>query len=302
MTGAETSTRVSSRDYLATEFDQTDRVAILLRNRERKEVVQRIATVDRVAEPSFQRWLEFKNRQAGFDVYVGMNPLKANARTRAKDDILAIRHLYIDIDHEGPKTLNEIRLSDLVPKPNYVLRTSPDKFQVVWRVADIPQDHAENLLRTMARTFRADPAATDSTRVLRLPGFLNQKYDQKYLVTAEHLSDRTYEIHDFKLKIEHGDSPYRPTQHTQRTTREGQLSQSEHDWAYAKSALAKGANPEEVIRNIAASRSEDKHDPDYYARHTVKKALAELFAERAGTNLGVPSHGDIDPNTQLPDK
>jgi hypothetical protein len=291
---------ISSRDYLTAEFEPTDRLAILARNGERKEIVQRIATADRVAEPSFQRWLEFKNHQAGFDVYVGMNPLKPNARTRTKEDILAIRHLYLDLDQQGPRTLNEIRLSDLVPKPNYILTTSPEKFQLVWRVADIPQDHAEGLLRAMARRFRADPAATDSTRVLRLPGFLNQKYEEKFLVTAERLSDRIYGIHDFKLTIEHDDSPYQPTQRPQRGARKDELSQSEHDWAYAKSALAKGANPEEVIRSIAASRSKDKHDPDYYARRTVQKALAQLKAPLSGINHG--THGQIRAESAVPEK
>ena len=54
------------------------------------------------------------------------------------------------------------------------------------------------------------------------------------------------------------------------------MSQSEHDWAYAKRALARGDDPEEVIRRIADYRADDKSDPDYYARHTVMKAQAEL--------------------------
>ena len=53
-------------------------------------------------------------------------------------------------------------------------------------------------------------------------------------------------------------------------------SQSEHDWAYAKRALARGDEPEVVIQRIADYRSEDKPDPHYYARHTVTKAQAEL--------------------------
>jgi hypothetical protein len=53
-------------------------------------------------------------------------------------------------------------------------------------------------------------------------------------------------------------------------------SQSEHDWAYAKRALARGDDPEEVIRKIADYRAEDKHDPAYYARHTVEKAQTEM--------------------------
>jgi hypothetical protein len=54
------------------------------------------------------------------------------------------------------------------------------------------------------------------------------------------------------------------------------LSQSEHDWAYAKRALARGDDPEEVIRRITDYRADDKHDPAYYARHTVLKAQADI--------------------------
>jgi Single-strand binding protein family len=54
------------------------------------------------------------------------------------------------------------------------------------------------------------------------------------------------------------------------------LTQSERDWAYAKRALARGDDPEEIIRRIADYRADEKHDPEYYARHTVAKAQAEL--------------------------
>jgi hypothetical protein len=53
-------------------------------------------------------------------------------------------------------------------------------------------------------------------------------------------------------------------------------SQSEHDWAYAKRALARGDDPEVVIQRIADYRSEDKDDSNYYARHTGTKAQADL--------------------------
>ena len=76
------------------------------------------------------------------------------------------------------------------------------------------------------------------------------------------------------------------------------MSQSEHDWAYAKRALARGDDPEEVIRRIADYRATDKHDPAYYARHTVEKALTELQSrpadlqscDRNGTHATEPSH------------
>ena len=59
--------------------------------------------------------------------------------------------------------------------------------------------------------------------------------------------------------------------------------QSEHDWAYAKRALARGDDPEEIVRRIADYRADDKHDPLYYARLTVSKAQAQSRASTEGT-------------------
>ena len=69
-------------------------------------------------------------------------------------------------------------------------------------------------------------------------------------------------------------------QERKRTVSSDHKSQSEHDWAYAKRALARGDNPEEVIRRIADFRAEDKPSPEYYARHTVEKAMSALNSTR----------------------
>jgi hypothetical protein len=70
---------------------------------------------------------------------------------RTKDDIETIRHLYLDIDHNGPLALETVEHSALVPRPNYVLETSPEKYQVVWKVEGISQDEAEAHHRAMVR-------------------------------------------------------------------------------------------------------------------------------------------------------
>jgi len=183
---------LETTEYLSAAFEPSSHLAILVRNHRSKVTIQRIAAAARIVEPAFQEWLGHKNHRDGCDVYVGMNPLKASARTRTKDDILAIRHLYVDLDHEGQRALEAIRQSDAVPPPNYVLSTSPGKFQVIWKVEEIQQDQAERLLRQMARRLGGDPAATDSTRVLRLPGFVNHKYQSQFLVRAELYSERVY--------------------------------------------------------------------------------------------------------------
>jgi RepB DNA-primase from phage plasmid len=269
-------------EYLRAAFEPRDRLAIVVRNRVRGRTLQRITTAEQIAEPSFQQWLRFQNDQEDADVYVGMNPLKKDARRRTKDDILLIRHVYLDLDRDGAASLARIEQSPLIPQPNYVLTTSPDKFQAIWRVEELAQGPAEALLRAMAREFGGDPAATDSTRVLRLPGFRNRKYQEPFIVRAEQRSTRIHTPVDFKLPMHPCESPYprpgRPSPGA-RSSEPRPLSQSEHDWAFAKRALARGADPDEVVRRIAEFREGDKHDVQDYARRTVAKAKAQLHEQ-----------------------
>src|ERR1700730_17141498 len=261
----------AASEYINDNFKPSERIAILVLNRSLRETTQRITTAQKAASPEFQAWLRYKNAN-GADIYVGMNPLKQDASTRTKDDIETIRHLYIDLDHGGATALDAIKNSDLVPQPNYILNTSPDKFQVVWKVEGITPEEAEALQHGMVREFRGDPAATDSTRVLRLPGFANKKYDQDFYVQARLESTQTYQLRDFKVPIDSQDAPRHLNEEIARRDRASgnALSQSEHDWAYAKRALARGDYPEEVIRRIADFRGDEKHTN--YARYTVEKA------------------------------
>ena len=267
----------SASEYILDNFEQTDRIAMLVLNRDFGETIQRITSAEKVASPEFQAWLRYKNVN-GSDIYIGQNPLRQDASTRTKEDIESIRHVYLDLDQGGPEALESIENSSVVPKPNYALTSSPGKFQVVWKVEGMSLDEAEGLLHAMAREFSGDPAATDATRVLRLPGFANKKYETDFYVEARRESTETYHLRDFKLHIDSHDSPHH--NYDTRTKRESSprtnLSQSEHDWAFAKRALARGDDPEEVIQQIAQRRSTDKANPEYYARHTVEKAQADL--------------------------
>lgn len=275
----------SPAEYIRANFHPTDRIAVLVRNSKRGETIQRISTVDKIAASSFQDWMRYKNEMDSCDIYVGMNALKQQARTRTKDDILAIRHLYVDLDQDGSTSLAAVEKSTLVPAPSYVLNTSPDKFQVIWKVEDIPQAQAEALLHALAREFDGDRAATDSARVLRVPGFSNKKYEQDFVVTVHAQTDRTHHLHDFKVRTEAVDSDYRQSRNISRKSFEPRpISQSERDWAHVKSSLAQGADPEALIAELARFRNGDKSDSQYYARLTVTKALADL--QKHGTGSG----------------
>jgi len=279
MTPAENATAFvpASSEYILDSFEATDRIALLALNRASGETIQRITSAQKAASPEFQAWLRYKNAN-GSDIYMGMNPLRHDASTRTKEDIESIRHVYLDLDHGGPEALKSVENSSVVPKPNYVLTSSPGKFQIAWKVEGMSLEEAEGLLHAMAREFGGDPAATDATRVLRLPGFANKKYGTDFYVEARRGSTDVYHLRDFKLHIDSLNSPRRNYNNRVKgeASSRGVLSQSEHDWAFAKRALARGEAPDEVIRQIAKHRIADKSDPEYYARLTVTKALAEL--------------------------
>ena len=268
---------LTASEYVRELFDPADNVAILVRNRSTRKTVQTIARAETIARPEFQEWLSNQSA-AGSDVFVGMNPIKDGSYSRTKDNIKDIRHVYLDLDRNGDESLRAIRSTTEVPAPNFVLDTSPGRHQVVWKVSGVSQDDAESLLHSLANQFDGDPAATDSTRVLRLPGFANRKLPEEFIVQVRQETDAVYTLRDFTI---HEDSPetarhLRQAEERPRTVPSGHKSQSEHDWAYAKRALARGDDPEVVIQRIADYRSEDKTDPNYYARHTVAKALANL--------------------------
>lgn len=191
---------LSAPQYILENFEETDRLAVLVRSRGAGETTQRITTAKNAASPDFQAWLRHKN--IGSDVYISMNTLKRDAYSRTKEDIELIRHLYLDIDRNGPSALDILERSELVPTPNYVLETSPEKYQVIWKVEGIAQDQAEALQRVMVREFGGDPAATDSTRVLRLPDFVNRKYEREHVVKARTGGTQTYHAEDFRVRAD----------------------------------------------------------------------------------------------------
>jgi hypothetical protein len=270
---------LSASEYTLALHEPEDQIAVLLLNRHRGQTLQRIANVETIVAPEFQNWLRDQNR-SGSDVFIGMNPLKDGATTRTKDSIREIRHVYLDLDEDAKAALANVRDSLDVPRPNFVLDTSPAKHQVVWKIAGADLEQAESLLRSLASHFGGDPAATDATRVLRVPGFVNRKYarDGEFVVQARQESDRIYSFREFTVADDSPDSARfaGDSSPSSRSVPRGHKSQSEADWAYAKRALTRGDNPEEVVRRIADYRAHDKHDPEYYARRTVLKAQAQM--------------------------
>jgi RepB DNA-primase from phage plasmid len=276
--------RRTASEYIRDNFQPEDRLAVVLLNKPTGHVLQRVATADKIADDRYQAWLRHMNARR-YEVYVSMNTLKPSAHGRTKADIRDIRHVYLDLDEGGQAKLEALRAREELPQPNWVLQSSPGKFQVVWKVEGFDGNRAEEVMRGLVESTGADPAATDISRVLRLPGFRNHKYGgDGHLVSAVRLHGEVRLVGDFpapkptaradSLRIGGGRRP---------GTRPGGTSQSERDWAYAKRALRRGDAVDVVIRAIEDHRRGDKPNAAYYARHTVEKASAAISNERVSS-------------------
>jgi hypothetical protein len=274
---------LTAPEYVFALHEPSDQVAVLVRNRTRHQTTQRILAAETIASAPFQSWLHQQN-ESGADIFIGMNPVREGSRSRTKEQIREIRHTYLDLDEEAGASLQAIRTSGDVPPPNFVLDTSPGKHQVVWRVEGSDRNEGETLLRALASQYGGDPAATDVSRLLRLPGFANRKYNEAFVVSVHHETDALYHGQDFQVQEDSPESPRHPgdSHNSSRRIPTGHRSQSEADWAYAKRALTRGDNTEQIIQRIADYRADDKADPYYYARLTVIKAQLALMSPEQG--------------------
>jgi hypothetical protein len=261
-------------DFLTRCFAPSESIALLLRRENPDGILQRIAPLEQALAPRYLGWLAHEN-SIGANVYVAANPVHSGSRKRTKESIAAVRHLYLDLDTDGEARLASLRASDAVPTPNAIVSTSLGKYQILWRVDGFSLEQQESALKLLAVTFGGDPACTDCNRVLRLPGFLNCKYDPAHPVTVEYPGDSIWNSDDFRLDMLAADallashsitSQKHPDKHTN----------SERDWAWILDELAHGKDAMKLTRRLAARRA-DKPNPLYYAQRTVDVASAKLW-------------------------
>ena len=259
--------------FLTRSFRPGETIAVLIRHQAPDQTLQRIALLERVLQPHYLGWLAHENIE-GANIHFSANPLRPHSRKRTKDAIATVRHLYLDLDHDGESRLAVLKASDQVPTPNAIVATSAGKYQVLWRVEGFTCEQQEAALKILALAFGGDPACTDCNRVLRLPGFLNWKYAPPFLVWAGYLSNATSTPDHFRLDIPICEPTPGASAARQRPSHKG--TNSENDWAWVLAELTNGADAEELTRALALRRS-DKPNPLYYALRTVDVASAKLW-------------------------
>jgi hypothetical protein len=177
--------RAAPLQFLRTAYEAEDWIAVFLRRYDTGEAVQRVAPVTLFQQPNVQAWLRLMNARH-FNVFVSVNAVLPEKRVRTRDAVCAIRHVFIEVDHDGRGVLAAISARRDLPTPSYVLHSSPDRVHVLWRATGLTKSEAEQLQKYLARELGADPAATPCSQTTRLPGFLNYKYAPPVLVRAKY--------------------------------------------------------------------------------------------------------------------
>jgi|SRR5579883_1267274 len=268
-------------EYIRDLFKPTDRVAICWKVHTEKHFNQRIVTAELACSDRYQRFLRAMNAK-GNNVYIGMNPIRPESKYhRQKDDIAEIRRIYLDIDTNAVEVLKTILDSEL-PTPSYVLNTSPGKYQIIWNVTRFERDQAEALMRSLCRHFHADPANVDISRVFRLPGLHNKKYDATFQVTARKLSSILYTPQEFPVA-----DPALLTATAARDRSPSTLANtpSHRDWAWVCHQLWLTRDFNAVRAQIVSELERRAHvrkkaKPRYYAELTFEKACTYIAAKR----------------------
>src|ERR1700678_3468823 len=237
---------VTAAQFLTRCFAPGETIALFLRCEVPRAAIQRIVQLETALAPRYLAWLAHENF-AGANVYVAANPLRSDSRKRTKECIVAVRHLYLDLDTDGETRLSSLQASDAVPPPNAVLSTSLGKYQILWRVDGFTFEQQESALKLLAVTFGGDPACTDCNRVLRVPGFLNLKYDPAHSIAVQYPDDNTSNADDFRFDIPATNARFSKP-HIPPREHPGKQSNSELDWARVLHELAGGNDPVKLTR------------------------------------------------------
>jgi hypothetical protein len=104
--------------FLKTAFEPEDWIPFFLKSYEKSGVAQRVGPVSWVQSERFQRWLRAMN-SVKYSVFVGVNAISIGRRSRTRDDIGVVRHLFLDADEDGLAVRSRVEARQDLPPPSY---------------------------------------------------------------------------------------------------------------------------------------------------------------------------------------
>jgi hypothetical protein len=189
--------RAAPLEFLRRAYEGDDWIAMLMKRYDTGATVQRVGPVDMFQQANMQAWLRMMNAHR-FNLFVSVNNVTPGHRSRTREAIATVRHVFVEVDHDSRRVLATIAARRDLPAPSYVVQSSPDRVHVFWRATGFTKPAAERLQKYLARELGADAAATSCAQMTRLPGFLNHKYTPPALVRPQYgRTTRLYTPDDF---------------------------------------------------------------------------------------------------------
>src|SRR5687767_2731826 len=93
--------------FLQTAFHAEDWVAVFLKSYETGQTAQRVCPVGLVSDERFHAWLRWRNLMR-WNIYVSVNAVAANRRSRRREAVAAVRHVFVEADEGGSDVLAAI--------------------------------------------------------------------------------------------------------------------------------------------------------------------------------------------------
>jgi len=124
----------------------------------------------------------------GYGVYFTVNKVKPGSK-RTEEQIVEARAVWIEDDGEkhGPTDPSKFPIP-----PSLVISSSPGKFHYYWFTNTKNLEEWQQVIDKMAEDYNGDPGGTLKTQVLRIPGYVNTKYNNNSLVSIENGNFRVY--------------------------------------------------------------------------------------------------------------
>lgn len=116
--------------------------------------------------------------RAGAGVFVTIN--ETDGTGRKAENIKRVRAVFIDLDGAPIQPVQEHAI-----QPHMIVESSPDRWHAYWKTLGIDLDDFRSIQEHLIDQFDADAAVKDLPRVMRLPGFLHQKYGGRFQTRIE---------------------------------------------------------------------------------------------------------------------
>lgn len=109
-----------------------------------------------------------RRNSAGAGIFITINTV-ATGKPRTKANMVQIRAVFEDQDQAGtPELAYPI-------EPHCIVESSPGKRHAYWLVEGLPLESFGPVQKAIAAFCKSDPSVSDTSRVMRLPGFYHMK-------------------------------------------------------------------------------------------------------------------------------